>query len=188
MKQLFILLLSTLFVLPLYGQRTVTVFSSQPGQVAPQQVFDSPDVGNFIKGVYQLTENDVKRLFFKMPGNNNENNYSGSADIIVRVDTTSIEGVSVGGRDSLFVSIYPLFYDYANNVWESSSEADKDSLVIGGSTGAGINWGTTVNDNEFLFRADADFPLCNAVQVNVYTGGGSPVDFNSYLRISKSDN
>jgi hypothetical protein len=194
MKKLFLVLSILLYSASLFAQRTVSVFPNSHDQSLPHTVFDAPE-GDERKYYYQLqpptgaTANgayDVKRLLFKMPGSVDRNSYSGNADVIVRTDTTSISGLAVGDRDSLFVSIYPLYYDHVTKTYESSSEADKDSIVVGGSTGAGINWGSTVSDLEILLRDDADVQLCDAVQVNIYAGRGGQVDVQVQLRISET--
>ena len=164
-------------------------FHLTQNKLLPHIVFDSPNtVGTFRTAWYQLAATVTsKHLFFKFPGNVGENGYSGNVDIIVRVDTTTISGASVGDRDSLFVSGKPLFYDYTTSTYEVSAAADQDSIVIGASTGAGINWGSTVSDITHLLRADLDVQLCHAIFVNVVNGSGAPVDFRAYIRISKTN-
>ena len=99
-----------------------------------------------------------------LTGSGQENSYSGYLEIIVWVDTISTG--DVGDRDSLTVSVYPLYYDLIDQQLEQSNDADKDSIDIKNV----YDWGTGHSDDRYSFNVSCNLPPCDGFQVNVYTG------------------
>lgn len=112
-------------------------------------------------------------------GGNAGNSYSGYAEVVAWFDSAS---GTVGDRDSVWVSAYPLMFDVVSNQYERSNDADRDSIDIKND----YNWGTTHSDNRYSFNISINLPPCDAVQINAYTGTNGQCKMRTELRIAGS--
>lgn len=121
-----------------------------------------------------------------LTGSGQENSYSGYLEVIAWVDTvsTATDSASTGDRDSLTVSIYPLFYDLIDARLERSNDTDRDSIDVKNV----YNWGTNHSDARVSFNVSCNLPPCDGFQVNAYTGAnGAQCKIRVEARIAESE-
>lgn len=137
------------------------------------------------KSWQDVNEGSTTSFRFTFPGagvtgSGQNNSYSGYLEIVFWADTMSTG--SVEDRDSLTVSVYPLFYDVNDSRLERSNDTDRDSLDLKNI----YNWGTNHTDLKYAFNSTVNLPPCDGFDVNVYTGTGGQGKFRSEARIAES--